>query len=119
MTPSNFQIDISKTNLGNNFAPVGSNPQNLLELTNAPLGNAPAKFHRNISRTVACQRVRTFETRKSSTFDAMPPCPLPRGSGAKFFLHIFPWVRAMTHANFQIDISQKIGGKISPRGSDP
>ena len=79
----------------------------------------PAKFHPDISKTVACRRLLAFEKRNSSTFEATPPSP--GGSGAKkFFLHIFFWVRSMTSSHFQIKILQKNLVKNSPPGgSDP
>ena len=43
----------------------------------------------------------------------------PRGQGSpapKIFLHIFSWVRGMTHEIFQIEISTKNLGKNFPQG---
>ena len=83
-----------------------------------PLGNAPAKFHRNILRTVACQRVRTFETRKSSTFEAMPPWP--GGSGARIFFAYFALGQGHDSRQFSDRyLAKNLGKNFPPGGSDP
>ena len=107
-------------NLGKIVPPGGSDPLHFWKSGCIPsMVMCPAHFHPDISKTVACKRLRAFEKRNSSNFEAMPPSP--GGSDTKkIFFSYFSWVRAMPPSNFQIEISRKMLGKIfPPGGSDP
>ena len=87
ITHTNFQIDISKKNLGK-ISPRGVRPPKFFfKYLFLSYGNVLASLHRDISRTAACGRVQTFGKRNSGTFEAKPPSP--GGSGKKIFLAYF------------------------------
>ena len=116
MTPSNFQIDISKKNLGKNFATGGPTPPNKNVLD--PLEMCLQNF---IAISLELWTDDVCEHSKNVILAILKLCPHAQGGPAlKMFLNIFYRVRGLTPSNFQIDISKKIlGKKFPPGGSDP